>query len=60
MDVSDSNDLDIIYDGCNFERLFSNALKIKKMIESKDQEGYYDANTASGIPLLFACVKNEP
>jgi hypothetical protein len=58
--ITASKHLEILYDSCNLDILIKNAIKKNQFIESEIHTGFFDGNTDAGIPLLFACVINEP
>jgi hypothetical protein len=52
--------IEVIIDECDIDKLIQNAKDKLEFNTIENSEGLFEAYTPAGVPLLFACIDNEP
>jgi hypothetical protein len=52
--------VDLLISGAKFDRLIETAKTKNEFYKMKQEDEYYEAFTPAGLPLVFACIDNEP
>ena len=54
------DNIDVIIDECDIDKLIQNAKDKYEFNTIENSEELFEAYTPAGVPLLFACIDNEP